>query len=73
MKLDDFNIGKHFFTAEGEWVCTDIGTRTIAAVKYKELLISGDKMPPYSIVEHLFDLYDIDGCSEKINDFDKIS
>ncbi len=68
MKLEDFIIGKHFFTAEGEWVCTDVGTRTIAAVKLKELIASGDKGPPYSIVEHLFDLYDMDGCCKNPNE-----
>ncbi len=68
MTLKQFNIGAHFFTSENEWVCTDIGTRTIAAVKLKELLASGDKGPPYSIVEHLFDRYDMDGCCKDINE-----
>ena len=68
MKLRYFKINKPFFTTEGEWICTDKGTRTIAAVKLKELLASGDKGPPYSIVEHLFDLYDIDGCCESFNE-----
>jgi len=64
MELKDYKIGKCFFTVTGKWQCTDIGTRTIAAVKYNELIASGDKAPPYSIVEHLFDMYDMDGCSE---------
>jgi|LGOV01.1.fsa_nt_gb predicted TPR repeat methyltransferase len=68
MTLKQFKIGKHFFTTEGEWVCTDVGTRTIAAVKLKELLASGDKEPPYSIVEHLFDRYDMDGCCKDPNE-----
>jgi len=29
MELKDFKIGKYFFTANGKWQCTDIGTRTI--------------------------------------------
>lgn len=33
MKKSDFKIGKDFFTASGRWMCTDIGSRTIAAIK----------------------------------------
>ena len=33
MKYSDFQIGQEFWTATGPWRCTDIGTRTIAAIK----------------------------------------
>lgn len=29
MRLSDFQIDLEFFTAAGQWRCTDIGTRTI--------------------------------------------
>jgi len=32
MKHSDFQIGTVFFTAGGKWCCTDVGTRTIAAI-----------------------------------------
>jgi len=40
MKISDFKIGMHFFTHKGEWICTDIGTRTIIAIPYHEITIS---------------------------------
>ena len=33
MKLKQFKIGKRFTTATGTWVCVDIATRHILAVK----------------------------------------
>ena len=33
MKHSDFAIGTEFRTATGKWRCTDVGTRTIAAIK----------------------------------------
>ena len=33
MKLDDFSIGREFWTEAGPWRCTDVGTRTICAIK----------------------------------------
>lgn len=33
MKINEFKIGESFFTGSGEWTCTDIGTRSILAVK----------------------------------------
>ena len=62
MELEEFKIGDRFFTNSGQWMCTDIGTRTITAVKYQSYLDSGEKHPPYSIVETSFDEYDIEGC-----------
>jgi hypothetical protein len=33
MKHEDFCIGAEFWTATGTWRCTDVGTRTIVAIK----------------------------------------
>jgi hypothetical protein len=50
----DFTIGREFWTETGCWRCTDIGTRTICAIK-----LDGDPRnwngPPYAVVEHVFD------------------
>ena len=47
----DFAIGREFLTETGCWRCTDVGTRTICAIK-----LEGDpRGPPYSVVEHVFD------------------
>lgn len=62
MEREDFKINQLFFTHSGQWMCTDVGTRTITAVDYKTYLESGDKSAPYSIVEYSFDMYDMDGC-----------
>lgn len=33
MEHKDFRIGLEFWTATGAWRCTDVGTRTIVAIK----------------------------------------
>ncbi len=33
MKHSDFKIGREFLTETGRWRCTDVGKRTIAAIK----------------------------------------
>jgi len=62
MKHNQFKIGTEFFTATGKWRCTDIGTRTITVIKLDMLDNSWYKGPPYAVVEHSFDEYDLDGC-----------
>jgi len=37
MRHGDFCIGKAFTTDTGQWRCTDIGTRTIVAIKISEV------------------------------------
>lgn len=68
MKKEDFYIGLEFYTATGKWLCTDIGTRVIVAIKIE----TGPKAkkgsswyngPPYTVAEHVFDEYDFAGCS----------
>jgi hypothetical protein len=57
-----FQIGREFFTATGRWRVTDIGTRTIVAIKLDQTNPRNYIGPPYSIVESVFDEYDFAGC-----------
>lgn len=54
LELEDFSIGLEFWTETGLWRCTDVGTRTICAIK-----LEGDPRdwsgPPYPVAEHVFD------------------
>jgi hypothetical protein len=63
MKHSDFKIGTEFLTATGRWRCTDVGARTIAAIK---LDLDHDpgwyNGPPYAVAEHLFDEDGIEDC-----------
>ena len=63
MKRADFQIGREFLTAAGRWRCTDIGKRTIAAIRLDH---DDDPSwyagPPYAVVETVFDEYDFEGC-----------
>ncbi len=63
MKHSDFHIGREFMAATGRWRCTDVGTRTIAAIR---LDMDHDPTfyygPPYLVDESVFDEYDIEGC-----------
>ncbi len=40
MRHGDFSIGKEFMTDTGQWRCTDIGTRTITAIKISEVHVT---------------------------------
>ena len=63
MKHSDFKIGLEFLTATGRWRCTDVGARTIAAVR---LDLDHDPAwydgPPYTVVECVFDEDSIEDC-----------
>ena len=63
MEFSDFKIGTEFMTETGRWRCTDVGTRTIAAIK---LDLDHDPAwhngPPYAVVESVFDEDSILGC-----------
>ena len=64
MEHRDFSIGCEFLTESGRWRCTDVGTRTIIAIKIEneqpDWYYNG---PPYGVVENVFDEFDIEGCS----------
>lgn len=64
-----FKIGASFKTATGIWRCTDIGTRSIAAIHiahedgrsvYEDP--SWCNGPPYAVTEEVFDSDDFGGC-----------
>jgi hypothetical protein len=63
MKHSDFRIGCEFLTGSGRWRCTDVGKRTIAAIRLNHdddpAWYNG---PPYAIVEYVFDELGIEGC-----------
>jgi len=63
VRHSDFRIGIEFLTATGRWRCTDVGARTIAAIR---LDLDHDPEwyngPPYAVVEHVFDEDGIEDC-----------
>jgi len=63
MQLSDFSIGLEFFMSGGRWRCTDIGGRTVVAIKLDQHDPSWYSGPPYAVVEHVLDEYDLEGCS----------
>ena len=63
MKRADFQIGCEFLTAAGRWRCTDVGKRTIAAIRLNhDDDPSWYNGPPYAVMETVFDEYDFEGC-----------
>jgi hypothetical protein len=63
MKHSKFKIGMEFTTGAGRWRCTDVGTRTIAAIR---LHLDHDPSwyngPPYAVSETVFDEYGMEDC-----------
>jgi hypothetical protein len=63
MQHSDFSIGCEFVTPTGRWRCTDIGTRTVIAIRLNHdddpTWYSG---PPYALAEHIFDEEGIIDC-----------
>jgi hypothetical protein len=63
MKHSEFRIGCEFITAAGRWRCTDVGKRTIAAIRLdKDHDPRWYNGPPYAVVECVFDEYGIEDC-----------
>jgi hypothetical protein len=62
MRLADFHIGLEFMEGPFWWRCTDVGTRSIAAIK----LVEDDSVwyvgPPYMIEEVLLDEAKLADC-----------
>ena len=57
-----FVIGLEFWKSGARWRCTDVGTRTVVAIKLdheNKLLQEG---PPYAVDEYLLDEYDLPAC-----------
>lgn len=64
MEYRNFYIGREFWTETGRWRCTDVGTRTIIAVKLDEHPDDWYNGPPYAVAEHVFDEYDFGALYE---------
>ncbi len=62
IKIEEFYIGLEFYTATGQWRCTDVGSRVITAIKLDQSDVRNYNGPPYSIAESVFDEYDQEGC-----------
>jgi hypothetical protein len=65
MKHSDFYIGCEFLSGAGRWRCTDVGKRTIAAIRLNhDDDPSWYNGPPYPVLECVFDEFDIEGCEK---------
>lgn len=62
MKHGDFWIGMEFVMAGARWRCTDVGTRTICAIKLDGRDESWSAGPPYALAEYCFDEDDFSIC-----------
>ena len=62
MKPNDFTIGQEFWTDGGHWRCTDVGTRTVVAIKLDQKDPRNYNGPPYSIAEYVMDEHDLVTC-----------
>ncbi len=63
MKHSEFTIGCEFtFGSPVRWRCTDIGTRTIAAICLDKDDSSWYNGPPYAVLEYVIDEYDMEAC-----------
>lgn len=69
MKHSDFQIGLEFYTATGRWRCTDVGSRTVAAIKLDREDASWYHGTPYAVAERVFDEYDLGGCNMDLEEF----
>jgi len=63
MKLADFHIGLEFLGSAGfRWRCTDVGTRTIAAIRLDHDDPHWYQGPPYIAKEVVFDEDEMERC-----------
>ena len=60
-KHEDFRIGTMFRSGSGRFLCTDVGQRTIIAIRYTPRNPENMDGPPYFLVETVFDEDDIKG------------
>lgn len=89
MKHEEFRTGLAFTTEAALWRCTDVGARTVVAVRLDRGVVRHNvprpdgswrswtetvdyrdpehaswlSGPPYAVAEHVFDEYDLPGCS----------
>lgn len=62
-KHEEFKIGTIFRAGGGRFLCTDIGTRTIIAIRYTPLEPENMDGPPYFLQETVWDEFDIEGVT----------
>jgi hypothetical protein len=63
MRLQEFMVGKTFWTVTGEWRCTDVGSRVVVAIKLDHPEDpSWYDGPPYGVAETVFNEHDLGGC-----------
>ena len=71
MILSDFNIGSYFYFNSNKYLCTDIGSRVVIAIKiFNNEYIEG---PPYSKIEVVIDEMDIRECFINKNNYIKLN
>jgi predicted RNase H-like HicB family nuclease len=63
VRPDEFHIGLEFYTTTGRWRCTDVGTRTVIAIRLNAPDESWYIGPSYAVAESVFDEDDYDGMS----------
>ena len=59
MKHSDFEIGMAFRCSGWRWLVTDVGQRTVVAIRYKK---GWTEWLPYSVTEVVFDEEDFPAC-----------
>lgn len=63
MKHSDFHVGLEFVASAGlRWRCTDVGLRTIVAIRLDHEDPNWYQGPPYIAEEKVFDEYEIERC-----------
>lgn len=63
MKHSDFHIGLEFLGPAGfRWLCTDVGTRTVVAVRLDHEDPNWYQGPPYIATEEVFDERELESC-----------
>lgn len=63
MRHQDFSIGCEFYMGDKRWRCTDVGTRTVAAICLDKDDVSWYAGPPYAVFEFVIDENDFGGCT----------
>ncbi|HZC34117.1 MAG TPA: hypothetical protein VE242_00815 [Chthoniobacterales bacterium] len=62
LKPENCFIGMEFWSDGGHWRCTDVGTRTVIAIKLDQEDPRNYSGPPYMVVEDAMDEFDLQTC-----------
>ena len=63
MDHSDFHIGLEFWASGRRWRCTDVGKRTVVAIRIDEADARWYSGPPYAVEELVFDEDGLAACS----------